>query len=53
MLRKAKRDHKEYKGFCLIGLIVILCSFFFFVGEPILLGGVLFGLLMNGALFLG
>ena len=36
-----------------MGLIMILCRFFFFIGEPILLGGVLFGLLLNGALFLG
>jgi len=36
-----------------MGLIVMLCRFFFFIREPILLGGVLFGLLLNRALFLG
>ena len=36
-----------------MGLIVMLCRFFFIIREPILLGGVLFGLLLNRALFLG
>lgn len=37
----------------IIGMIFLLCSLFFFVGEPLLLGGAFLGLLLNRSYWLG
>jgi len=36
-----------------MGVIVMFCSVFFFIGEPILLGGAFLCLLLNSSLWLG
>lgn len=36
-----------------MGMMILLCRLFFFVGEPLLLGGAFLGLLLNRSLVLG
>ena len=52
-IRKRKRDHKGVSFSYLIGMIVLLCRLFLFIGEPLLLGGAFLVLLLNRSFWLG
>lgn len=53
MIRKGKRDHKVLQKERVMGGMMLLCSLFCVVGEPLLLGGAFLGLLLNSSIWIG
>lgn len=53
MIRKGKRDHKVLQKKWVMGGMMLLCSLFCVVGEPLLLGGAFLGLLLNSSIWIG
>jgi len=52
-IRKRKRDHNCSLLKKFMGLLVMFCRLFFFIGEPLLLGGAFLVLLLNRSFWLG